>query len=137
MDIDKDIEILKEFKEKGFVSLMIKYDKDRIQANTMVKTAIEKVLWALNGKDCVIETQSHNEEVLEEYIAKLEQELETYKKIAEKLAEKLTYERGRKQDYMFCIDICEENWCDNKNCNQCMENIIEWARKEVEKDVKD
>ena len=47
MDIDKDIEILKEFKEKGFVSLMIKYDKDRIQANTMVKTAIEKVLWAL------------------------------------------------------------------------------------------
>ena len=65
---------------------------------------------------------------------KINEEIETYKKVAEKLAEKLTYERGRKQDYMFCIDICEENWCDNKNCNQCMENIIEWARKEVEKD---
>ena len=104
MNRDKDIEILKEFKEKGFASLMIKYNKNRIQTNTMVEMAIENVL----------------------------KELETYKKVAEKLAEKLTYERGRKQDYMFCIEICEENWCDNKNCNQCMENIIEWARNEVE-----
>ena len=133
-DLDKDIEIVKEvqaifehLKIHGWVKDITKeVDIDK------VIQAIEKVLWALNGKDCVIETQSHNEEVLEEYIAKLEQELETYKKIAEKLAEKLTYERGRKQDYMFCIDICEENWCDNKNCNQCMENIIEWARNEVE-----
>ena len=131
MDIDKDIEILKEFKEKGFVSLMIKYDKDRIQANTMVKTAIEKVLWALKWKDCVIETQSHNEEVLEEYIAKLEQELETYKKIAYKLAEEIdnydTYNENEKYCqfvYGFCI-------LKDKKCVDC---IIEWARKEVEKD---
>lgn len=68
--LDKDIEYLKGYK----------YDNE-------VKQAIENVLWALKGKDCVIETQSHNEEVLEEYIAKLEKELDTYKKVAEKLAE--------------------------------------------------
>ena len=89
---------------------------------------------ALNGKDCVIETQSHNEEVLEKYIAKLEQELETYKKIAYKLAEEIdnydTYNENEKYCqfvYGFCI-------LKDKKCVDC---IIEWARKEVEKDVKD
>ena len=111
-DLDKDIEIVKEvqaifehLKIHGWVKDITKeVDIDK------VIQAIEKVLWALNGKDCVIETQSHNEEVLEKYIAKLEQELETYKKIAYKLAEEIdnydTYNENEKYCqfvYGFCI----------------------------------
>ena len=91
MNIDKDIEILKEFKETGFATLMIKYDKDRIQANTMVKTALENVLKALEGKDCVIETLQHNEEVNEKMIRKLEQELETHKKMTKQMCKDLIF----------------------------------------------
>lgn len=127
-NLDKDIEYLKGYK----------YDNE-------VKQAIENVLWALKGKDCVIETQSHNEEVLGEYIAKLEKELEkkeleikvntsnlallndnnnklkseldTYKKIAELLAENI-------DKWGMCFGgACIEN---------CKQHIIDWARKEVE-----
>ena len=65
-----------------------------------------------------------------EQALKIIEELETYKKIAEKLADELRYQKGMKQDYMFCVDICGDNWCDEENCKQC---IIDWARKEVEK----
>ena len=86
--LDKDIEILKEFKEKGFASLMIKYNKDRIQTNTMVKTAIENVL----------------------------SELETYKKIADLLADELLC---MKFQYGSIFSL-------NKK------ELLDWARKEVE-----
>ena len=120
-NLNKDIEILKEvqaifehLKNHGWVKDITKeVDIDK------VIQAIEKVLWALNGKDCVIETQSHNKELKWEFygkdkiiigtaiftleelqsavnnkfkrdkekIKKQDKELETYKKIAEKLAE--------------------------------------------------
>ena len=69
----------------------------------------------------------------EEYLNAIENVLadrETWKKIAEKLADKLRYEKGMKQDYMFCVDVCGDNLCDEENCKQC---ILDWARKEVEK----
>lgn len=58
-----------------------------------------------------------------------DKELETYKKIAEKLADTLRYYNGMQQVQEFCIDICEDKLCDEENCKQC---IIDWARKEVE-----
>ena len=135
MDIDKDIDILKEvqaifehLKNHGWVKDITKeVDIDK------VIQAIEKVLWALKGKDCVIETQSHNEEVLEEYIAKLEKELDIYKKISEWLI-RYSIEKSIK---IFGEEKCEYA-IKNKNCpnfseENCIQCIIEWARKEVEK----
>ena len=70
--------------------------------------------------------------------ANLKIEAETWKKIAEKLAEQV------KRDTVFydskgisSCDLSEEKYCkcskhnNGANCNQC---IIDWARKEVEKD---
>ena len=134
MDIDKDIDILKEvqaifehLKNHGWVKDITKeVDIDK------VIQAIEKVLWALKGKDCVIETQSHNEEVLEEYIAKLEKELETYKKIAEKLAETMN---NNDIDEDICKQMGKRKDCTlfDQGKEECIKCILEWARKEVEK----
>ena len=105
-NIDEDIKTVKEFKENGYATLMIKYDKDRIQTNTMVERALENVL----------------------------SELETYKKIAEKLAELIN---NHDIDEDVCRQMGKDFECtlfnqDEKFCVQC---IIDWARKEVEKDV--
>lgn len=112
-NLDKDIEYLKGYK----------YDNE-------VKQAIENVLWALKGKDCVIETQSHNEEVLEEYIAKLEKELKTHKKMTEYFAvklydlanEKMKEEYTTAQEYYECAKLRDI----------CVRDMINSARKEVE-----
>lgn len=73
--MEKDIEILKEFKEKGFATLMIKYNKDRIQTNTMVETAIENVLTELEQlQEDVKELEGISFEFLQENI-KLREEL--------------------------------------------------------------
>ena len=74
---------------------------------------------------------------LQEKLEKQDKELETYKKIAEKLAEQV------KRDTVFydtegisSCDLSEEKYCkcskhnNGTNCKQC---IIDWARKEVEK----
>ena len=111
-NLDKDIEIIKENIDKGIIY---------VGCGNTVEKAIENVLWALNGKDCVIETQSHNEEVLEEYIAKLEQELKIYKKIAEKFAEHIDFCPNN-----FKITKCEDY---KNNCTKCR---LEYARKEAE-----
>ena len=110
MNIDKDIEIVKGIKR---TSLTGGFDKQTIRLN-----AISNVLKALEGKDCVIETQAHNEEVYEELVEKLEKELETYKKIAEKLAERL------EKDAHTCLDMYGAN----------AKDWLDWARNEVEKE---
>ena len=46
MDIEKAIEILKEFKKTGFHTLMIKYNENRIHTNKMIENAIETLLTA-------------------------------------------------------------------------------------------
>ena len=121
-NIDEDIEILKE--------------KLKILNDTKLKKTdqLERELQAIEGKDCVIETQAHNEEVYEELVKKLEKELETYKKIAEKLAEEI-------------YNVASSERC---SCSRIIKNIydykpqiynekdgkkvaLDWARKEVEK----
>lgn len=126
-DLDKDIEILKElakvkFDKQLLKSISIIKEQDEVYLlNIQERQAIENVLWALNGKDCIIETQAHNEEVLEKYIAKLEQELKIYKKIAEKFAEHID----------FCPNNFEITKCEDykNNCTKCR---LEYARKEAE-----
>ena len=82
-----------------------------------------------------VEHLGWNGERLQDLLNKSEKELETYKKIAEKLAETQLNEEINH------IDICKEMGenrgltCflyveDNEICKQC---IIDWARKEVEK----
>ena len=44
MELEEAIEILKEFKKTGYHTLMVKYNWDRIKANTMIEIAIETVL---------------------------------------------------------------------------------------------
>ena len=46
MNIEKSIEILKEFKKTGFHTLMIKYNEDRIHTNKIIEQAIETLLTA-------------------------------------------------------------------------------------------
>jgi hypothetical protein len=55
-------------------------------------------------------------------------ELETYKKIAEKLADAIEYNTF---SYKFICDNISDEECKKRRCYQC---IIDWARKEVEKD---
>ena len=56
-------------------------------------------------------------------------ELETYKKIAEKLAELLL--RGDEKGYI--CDLILGEHCVNYKTGKCTECIIDWARKEVNK----
>ena len=93
--------------------------------------AIENVLAELNKKDGEIAFLNLAKISLETQNEDLKDELETYKKIAEKLAEEIdnydTYNENDKYcqfDYGFCM-------LKDKKCVDC---IIEWARKEVEKD---
>ena len=102
MNIDKDIELLKDLKYR------------------YLRFCIEGL-----GEPSDIKEFRARLQAIENVI----KELETYKKIAEKLADKLRYEKGMKQDFMFCLDICGDNLCDRENCKQC---IIDWAKREVE-----
>ena len=117
MSIDKDLEILKENIDDGTIY---------VRCGFTLNQAIENVLSEFQGlRDFSTETVIRN--------AELQVELETYKKIAEKLAEKLNQAyfeenvfllffekeilKGIQADYGYVGDV-----------------IIDWARKEVEKD---
>lgn len=119
-NLDKDIEILKSI-VKVHKDFLKGCNKETISEKEI--QAIENVLWALNGKDCVIETQSHNEEVLEKYIAKLEEELKTYKKIVDNAQEQIelaerTYDIEELNPYA-------------RGMYDAFKMVIDWARKEV------
>ena len=58
-------------------------------------------------------------------------ELETYKKIAEKLAEHISGRCHYIDAYSNSCDVIEDSCYEDKDCKKC---IIDWARKEVEKD---
>lgn len=58
-------------------------------------------------------------------------ELETYKKIAEKLADLLL--KGDEVPYI--CDIVFDEHCNTYKTGECNKCIIDWARKEVEKNV--
>jgi hypothetical protein len=97
-------------------------DKDR----EIVKEAVD----VLTGKATSVKLDF---EGTAQAIENVLSELETYKKIAEKLAGELEIH----YDYEYVCIIkgdyaqCREKKENSKTCNQC---IIDWARKEVEKD---
>jgi DNA-binding protein H-NS len=126
MNIDKDIEILKELAEDTIRYKMVETD-------AYMAGAITRVLKELENKDEQIQELKENNRDMFSYQADLKQELETYKKIAEWLI-RYSIEKS--------IKIFGEEKCEyarkNKNCpnfseENCIQCIIEWARKEVEK----
>ena len=58
-------------------------------------------------------------------------EIETYKKIAEKLAEHISNRCHYIDAYSNSCDVIEDSCYEDKECKQC---ILDWARKEVEKE---
>ena len=92
------------------------------QINSNVLSACEMIM-----KNQVYEIQKEKEKRYEKRIEYLDKELETYKKIAEKLARLLKEKTSVYLD--ICIETPDEKCADNK----CYECIIDWARKEVEK----
>ena len=115
---DEDIKILKEFTES---SCCLYGQEEIIEATKNVLSRLEK------NKD-IEQDYITNEEKIADYTSKLETELETYKKIAEKLARLLKDKVSLYDD--ICINISDEKCADNK----CYDCVIDWARKEVEND---
>ena len=96
------------------------------------RDAISNLLSELEQyKEDLIEHEKTSFEFQELYI-KTKLELETYKKIAEKLAE-LLY-RGDETDYI--CDLILGEHCVKYETGECTECIIDWARKEVESENK-
>lgn len=116
-NIDKDIEILKEHIKE--------LDEEKVLYGGFLsrKQAISNVLTQLN-------TNKYDINNYEERIISLKSELETYKKIAEKLAEwaRLSWCR-----YGCCepTKLCKH--CPKASEEKGVKCIIDWARKEVEK----
>ena len=120
--LDKYIEIVKEFIKKDYEPWSF-YEKQGDELFEL-QEAIKLVLWYMN------DYKNENEV--------LHKELETYKKIAEFLAKKIVgviqydyiYENicSNNPNYVFC-----ENIGNHIKCKQC---LLDNARKEVEKDVK-
>ena len=153
-NIDKDIEILKEFIKKDYEPWSF-YEKQGDELFEL-QEAIENVLKELETNKKAVDNllvknaelkqdvqdfqQALNEENLRRsfYVIanndlreKLQiqgKELETYKKIAEKLAKSMVIGINKDKEICANTDKCIEH----KWCREC---IIDWARKEVEKDV--
>ena len=107
-NIDKDIEMLKEAVDVltgNATSIKLDFEG--------TAQAIENVLSELEKQKNFVEHLGWNGERLQDLLNKSDKELETYKKMVEKLA-----------------DIVALNTVPKEECNQC---IIDWARKEVEK----
>ena len=119
MVLDKDIEIVKELvknlKEKfkrisGAIAIMPRIEEEDVQA-------IENVLKELENYKSQKIYHCYQYEVYE-----LLKELETYKKMAELLAEDKIIPKCRN--------------CSDEDTHECTECALDWARKEVEKDKK-
>lgn len=111
--IDKDIEriLYEEGKSDDYILGYLKgYAQGEYDTKQELKSELEKYKKAYE-----LETYERQ---------KFIEELETWKKIAEKLAEYIAEKSN------FCANKC----CMNEDChdNDC---IIDWARKEVDKDV--
>lgn len=70
----EEIEILKEFKDKGYAKLYIKYNGNRPEINLKIKNSIETVLSMLEEKNKVIDlmaeeltTPMHSKEWVKQY----------------------------------------------------------------------
>lgn len=127
--IDKDIERCKE---------LIKEEHSNWIGLTN-QEAIENVLKELENKDKIIKIDEIMSKEDATYIQELKSELETYKKIAEKLAERLSeisnYEYDGEGDYCEAIyGYCKktnEPFNLGEKCKKC---LIDWAKSEVSND---
>ncbi len=109
MNIDKDIEIVKENIDDGTIY---------VRCGFTLNQAIENVLSELSNLKWKNEIYVKSIKSHKETIEKRDIELETYKKIAEKLAEDKI------------IPKCKN--CSDEDTHECTECALEWARKEVE-----
>lgn len=110
-DIDKDIERVKELHSTIYEG------GDYIYLNKNDKQALGNALKELETRSVQVSVQV--------------QDLETWKKIAEKLADILSL----KPDEKSAKNYCNGEWsCLSKKKMTCKQCIIDWARKEVEND---
>ena len=117
-ELDKDIEIVKEFK-KFCEDLYYFVDDDmgghfeQVIGNQIANTKLGYLIF-------------------KEKLEKQDKELETYKKIAEKLAEEL------EKHFANCFSCKNYNYNEDKckKYNNVKDCIIDWARKEIENENK-
>lgn len=135
-----ELEKLKE-SNKDLVSCAKGQSEKILELNTELETYKEefkKINKALNLEEEIVEPYTVDIiEGLKGCVTQQKAELETYKKIAEKLAEEVDSLSNELQltnedlFFKYCDLFAEENKCDNE-CSKC---IIDWARKEVEKNI--
>ena len=118
-DLDKDIDRLKELQSTIYEG------GDYIYLSKNDKQALGNVLTEFQGlREFSAETVRRN--------AELQEELETYKKIAEKLALTiLEIDVEEKDVYETICKSTPNNRCEEFGNGNCTECIIDWARKEV------
>ena len=151
MNIDKDIKILKEFENyspyeeigetgkqaiKNVLSELETYKKandNLLVKNAELKQDVQDFQQALNDENLRCSFYAIEKNDLKEKLEIQGNITETYKKIAEKLAVEFSCTENHICKYLGAIDKCKyEARKDNtKTCKEC---IIDWARKEVEKD---
>ena len=142
-DIDKDIEILKKvqgifehLKTHGWIN-NIKRDVDTDKVISSIENVLSELerykrIANMNLKD----SEEFNKNMCEHRCPiksdyeEVKQELETYKKIAEKLADILL--KGDEVPYI--CDMVFDEHCNTYKTGECNKCIIDWVRKEVEKD---
>lgn len=132
--MDKDIEIVKEIithKDDYDVCFGYRIAKPYSVGAEEIQ-AISNVLSELERYKQYYEEQN---EVNKKFVSKdkfdeVNAELETYKKIAEKLADYIVITDINED--IICADIPEEI-CEQRAIGDCKQCIIDWARKEVEK----
>ena len=118
-------------KTKSELETYKKANDNLLVKNAELKQDVQESKKALNDENLRCSFYAIENNDLKEKLEIQANLTETYKKIAEKLAE-LLY-RGDETDYI-CDLILGEHCVkyETGKCNQC---IIDWARKEVEKDV--
>lgn len=125
-DTDRVKKIINDFKN---------YSLHRMMLHTEDFVAIENVLSELKNKDKQIELEIKGRDILVNLNTELSKELETWKKIAEKLTEQVKREAVfYDTEGISSCDLSEEKYCkcskhnNGATCKQC---IIDWARSEV------
>lgn len=130
-NIDVDIKIAEEFIKKDYEPWSF-YEKQGDELFEL-QESIKNILKSLKSYR---EDYNHRCQLAidrAEEVEKLNSELEIYKKIAEKLAEYISRRCHYVDAYSNSCDVIEDSCFEDKDCKQC---IIDWARKEVEKDGK-
>lgn len=68
---EEAIEILKEFKDKGYANLYIKYNGNRPKINLKIKNSIETILFMLEEKEKELQTLKEFKEIADSKVTEL------------------------------------------------------------------